>query len=599
MNQSRCAFSRLSIVLCLLVTAPLYAAEHWIKLTTPHFEMYTTNSEKQATEALNIFEQVRAFFLQSSNSNPTAEARVRIIAFRGEKDYKPYRLNEGAFAYYIRSRKADFIVMQDISQEHYPAAMHEYTHLVVEHAELKLPIWLNEGLADVYSSLEPRGNQAMVGRPLPGRSDMLTQQKWMDLNALFEVGHDSPYYNEKEKMSIFYAESWALTHMLTLSNEYKSSFSKFMAAIAAGQPAAECFQSIYGKSTAQVTRDLHSYVNRSTLNAAIFDIKLSKSELEPEVSEPSELAVNLALADLLATQKRNNEEVSQRLTKLAADHPEDVDVQESLGYLAWSQGNAEKARDCFKFAFDHGTKNAEMLNHYASLLHESGASPQQILPVLQRAVELSPDDQIAWLNLASTTVAAGQYGVALSELTHVKKVKAEQAYAVFSMQAYCYLRLKAPQQARDLANRAQKYAKTPDQQSQISNLLRGIDSLEHPNAATPPAPVEEVPCTAPLPITKRVLSLDEPTVHLPGLLLVEAVVKFFDCTPKVHRLRVTVDSREMSFELANPESIIVRNGTDGHVDMNCGPQKPFNLGIFYMPSNPPSPADGTIRELVF
>ena len=157
--------------------------------------------------------------------------------------------------------------------------------------------------------------------------------------------------------------------------------------------------------------------------------------MEPEVSEPSELAVELTLADLLASQKRSWGDASQRLTQLAADHPEDVETRESSGYLAWSQGNTEKARECFKFAFDHGTKSAEMLNQYASLLHDSGATPQEILPVLQRAVEVSPDDQMAWLNLGSTTVAAGQYGVALAALSHVKKIKADQAYAVFSIQS--------------------------------------------------------------------------------------------------------------------------------------------------------------------
>jgi hypothetical protein len=37
--------------------------------------------------------------------------------------------------------------MQDIAPDHSQAAVHEYTHLVVQHLKLELPIWLNEGMA--------------------------------------------------------------------------------------------------------------------------------------------------------------------------------------------------------------------------------------------------------------------------------------------------------------------------------------------------------------------------------------------------------------------------------------------------------------------
>lgn len=96
-------------------SSSMSGAEHWIRVSTPDFEMYTTNGEKQATGALKVFEQVRYFFLQNSRTKSVPQTPVRIIAFHSEKEYKPYRLNEGAFAYYLRSRKVDYIVMQDTS----------------------------------------------------------------------------------------------------------------------------------------------------------------------------------------------------------------------------------------------------------------------------------------------------------------------------------------------------------------------------------------------------------------------------------------------------------------------------------------------------
>src|ERR1700736_990651 len=145
-----------------LTALPLVAADQWIKLTTPHFELYTTAGEKKGREAILYFEQVRNFFLQASPSKKVPEFPVRIVAFRSEKQYRPYRINESAAAYYTQTQTRDYIVMQDIAQEHYHVAIHEYTHLIVEHSGLKLPPWLNEGWAELYSTLKPLGDKAMI-----------------------------------------------------------------------------------------------------------------------------------------------------------------------------------------------------------------------------------------------------------------------------------------------------------------------------------------------------------------------------------------------------------------------------------------------------
>jgi tetratricopeptide (TPR) repeat protein len=592
----------------LVVPLSMMAADHWIRLTTPHFEMYTTNGEKQSTAALEVFEQVRYFFLQNSKSKTAPTTPVRIIAFRSEKEFKPYRFNEGSFAYYVRSQKGDFIVMQDISAEHHQAAIHEYTHLIIQHHELKLPIWLNEGLADFYSSLESSGDKAVVGRPLERHVMLLRNERWLDLNTLFDVGRESPYYNERAKMSIFYAESWALTHMLAMGKDYRPEFSNFLAAVESGRPVSECLQSIYGQTLSQVTLALHAYVQQSSLRAAVFDIKLNKLELEPNISEPSELKVDLALADLLASQEKLQAEAAERLSKLATDHPESDEVQESLGYLAWAQGNQAKAIGCFKLALDKGSKNPEMLFLYGQLLNESGATADQVLTALQRAVEIKPDYPEAWFDIGMTAARMGEYSTALNALSHIRTVKAEQAYALFSTQAFCYLRLEQSKPAREQTEKAKQYARTAEEQLQTSNLLHDLDLMDRPpeahlSASLPsisePAAAADAPDRPTLRHNvNRVPARDEPTVHWGAKLRhVEAIAKSFDCGS--HRLRVIVNSQEMVFELADPNAIVVRNTDKGYVDFQCGVQKPFKIGIFYMPSDQSARADGVIRELVF
>lgn len=73
------------------------AAERWIRVTTTHFEMYTTNTEKQARAALQVFEHVRYFFLQASQSKSAPDAtgaHHRAYSLFTERAYSYLRLNQ-------------------------------------------------------------------------------------------------------------------------------------------------------------------------------------------------------------------------------------------------------------------------------------------------------------------------------------------------------------------------------------------------------------------------------------------------------------------------------------------------------------------------
>src|ERR1035441_7792086 len=113
--------------------------------------LHQRGSQKKGREAILYFEQVRSFFLEASASKRVSEFPVRIVVFRGEKQYQPYRFNEFAFAYYARGRNRDYIVMQDIVSEHYPAAIHEYTHMIIEHTGLKPPPRSEEHTSELQS----------------------------------------------------------------------------------------------------------------------------------------------------------------------------------------------------------------------------------------------------------------------------------------------------------------------------------------------------------------------------------------------------------------------------------------------------------------
>src|SRR5688572_17254647 len=129
-------------------------ADSWLRLTTPNFELYTNASERRGKETILYFEQVRDVFMRITSSKGTT-LPVRIIAFKSPKDFQPYNVRESAAAYYLGGWDRDYIVMGNIGPDYFPIAIHEYTHLIIKHSGLELPAWLNEGLAELYSTLKP------------------------------------------------------------------------------------------------------------------------------------------------------------------------------------------------------------------------------------------------------------------------------------------------------------------------------------------------------------------------------------------------------------------------------------------------------------
>ena len=569
--------------------------------------MYTTDSQKRAERALQTFEQVRSYFIERSTNKKAPEGQVRIIAFSSEKEYKPYRLNEGAFAYYLDSRQRDYIVMQDIEPEHAQSAIHEYTHLIVEHAHLNLPLWLNEGIADLYSSLEPRGKQAMVGRPLPGRIASLLQGKWMDWDALLAVDHSSPYYNERDKMSIFYGQSWLLTHMLALSPAYNPKFAQFVTAVGGGgieaagskggMTSAEAFQKVYGKTVTAVGKDAERYMHQNSVKVALFDFTMGKTDLDPQVSEPSSFDTGLVLAELLASRSGTMQEAQDRLLALEKENPESAEVEESLGYLAWRRNDLPETRRHFDLAVQHGSKNVKLMVADAGLAQQSGVDPQKAVDLLEQAVKLQPDDAETRIFLAEVEAGRERYGRVLGITAPIHSVPPRLAYRLFAVNAYTHANLRDPQGARTLAKKALEYAKTSSERVQITRLLQSLDASGRP-AAAPTAPEGQIAQAEDGDSSSRP---NQPG-HAPilarsqGLPRAQGKTKALECGSGSYRLHLQAGSREMVFSMNKPDNIMVRNHDP--LEWNCGPLQPLDITVIYQPETG-SKVDGKVSELIF
>jgi tetratricopeptide (TPR) repeat protein len=464
---------RLLAVACFAL--PLCAApkDPWLLIKSANFELFTTAGERSGRDLIKHFEQVRSFFTQAFGARLALGKPARIIAFRSEKEYRPYRPNEFATAFYQPGAEHDFIVMQSGSSDHYDVAVHEFTHLMIHQSALSVPVWLNEGMAELYSNLAPSGSKIVVGNVIAGRVQTLLHEKWIDLRVLVAVDHTSPLYSEKSKAGMFYAESWALVHMLNLDTAYRPRLRAMVEALKDGDTA-QAFDRAYGKPIESVQDDLRAYLTGNTINAAVFDIQLPKPVDSPRIETSAGLSARLALAELLANYRGKLDQARAAYEQLARDYPRRWEVEEGWAQFSWRQRNNDDALRHFARAAELGCQHAGMFIDYARILGFSQRD-QDAVAALQTAIRLDPALEEAHLELGLAYVRIARYAAAMGELQQVKKVKPAQASRYFYNLAYASYRLGYAAKARAFLEKGRPYATNPEEAAQLDRLQQALD----------------------------------------------------------------------------------------------------------------------------
>jgi hypothetical protein len=91
----------------------------------------------------------------------------------------------------------------------------------------------------------------------------------LKLDDLLSVDRQSPLYNEKDRRSVFYAQSWALTHWILRSqpDKTKALFAYLDRVSEGGQPMA-AWKEAFG--SANVERELEVYVRQHSFQAVLY-----------------------------------------------------------------------------------------------------------------------------------------------------------------------------------------------------------------------------------------------------------------------------------------------------------------------------------------
>jgi tetratricopeptide (TPR) repeat protein len=571
---------------CFLAIAALcvYAApapdQGWAVARSEGFEVYSQAGEQGARETLELFERLRAFF--TGPAHP-----VRIVAFRSIDEYNSYRLRPTADAYYVGTEARDTIVMPGPAQ--FNIAAHEYAHVLLHSQGEHMPSWLNEGLAEVFSSVRIGPRSSSIGGVLPARAQTV-RNAWMALPALFSVTSDSGLRNDRQRSAVFYAESWALAHMLTMSPEYRGRFQLFVAALAQGQSSEAAFAAIYGKTVDAITRDLRAWVGNdrftpvSLPGAAPQTIHIETAMLSPR-------AARLLLAELLLeTGELARSEGMYR--ELAREAPE-ANISAALGTIALKRGDRDAARVEWRRALDAGIADATLCYRYAVLAQEAGISADEARPALERAVALKPDFDDAHYLLALLDMNSGRHADAVAQFRAMRTIAPQRRFAYWTGLGYCLNELDRREEAKAAARQAERYAETPEEHVRARDIAYiadtdfavrfSRDAQGRPQIITARAPHGRGNWNP----------FIEPADHMRRA---EGLLREIRCTAGATRFIVAAEEKELTLVIADPTRVQMRNAPP---EFTCGPQKPpVPVNIDYAAKSGDD-SDGIVRGVEF
>lgn len=263
---------RLLMALLFVALTPVAAEAQWRRAESEHFVVYSDGSERSLREYTAKLERFDAL-LTSRFGGPRTEIRRLPVYLVG--DGRALRvavpgLPAGIAGYYSTSDTDVFAVL--VRGESDDILLHEYSHHVMARAgDVPYPGWFSEGFAEFFATatVTERG-EASFGLPGPGRLQALQRNSWLSMDTLLRADGSLGVDSETGR-SMYYAQSWALTHWLLADAGRIGNLSAYVTAVNGGRDPVEAWQAIFGMTTDQLTAALRAHV-RGRLSYAKLDM---------------------------------------------------------------------------------------------------------------------------------------------------------------------------------------------------------------------------------------------------------------------------------------------------------------------------------------
>ena len=391
------------------------ARETWLKLSTPEITVITTASPKEATTWAMEFTQyiaaLRSFFGNSRAELPA----LTIVVFSRVGDFQRYLplfapggKPQPVGGFFARHESWAVVgVPAWVSDETRRAIFHEGVHWFLSASHTRNPIWLEEGLAEVFSTFHAEKDTAEWGRSIDDHVRLLRAVALPPLEKLLHTAQSELFGDDRARTGIVYAESWAFVHFLMFGKHDipRNGISRYLEEISSGTNPDEAFRKIFGRTYAEMDLLLRAYLGDGRYY--IGKQPLARG-VTPSVQPATAVDVENALGRLAIAGKRTAQAMTHAGAAMVAV-PADPRGHELFALALQATGDAAGALVEFKAAIERGSNEFQPYFEAASAAHKAAiaershltsAEARTIANGYQRAIRYYPRFLASYENLA-------------------------------------------------------------------------------------------------------------------------------------------------------------------------------------------------------
>ncbi|MBS0631727.1 MAG: tetratricopeptide repeat protein [Verrucomicrobia bacterium] len=428
----------LLMVLSLMVN-PLFAAKplEWIVVKTPHFTVLTAGRAAEAQAWATDLERFRLAMETFLVVDPARLAPVTVVIFSNNGQFKPYKqLQNGKPAaidgYFARIDNVNAIGLSTAADDKVQIRriiFHEATHWFSSARREVQPAWMDEGMAEVFSTFTADEKTFSVGDAIAGHVAYLREVGVTNPGVLVGTSRDKINYDDASRTGRFYAGSWALVHWIMFGKKGPGpdSLMRYIELVKTTGPNA-AFTTAFGGDYDAVEKKLRAYLWGGQYTRAHRDLPAEPLGIEAP-RKATEAEVEYALGALLLG-ARGPQDGLPRLKRAAALDPANPIYWETVGFAQLRQGDKPEALAAFDRAVEAGSKTGLVWANRAALREESEYSGgvmvssdptdfAQAANDFRRAIELDPHCEPAYHGLAGLV-----YGVEPVDPADEKRLEA-------------------------------------------------------------------------------------------------------------------------------------------------------------------------------
>ena len=458
--------------------------ENWVEVRSPHFSVVTSSNEKTGRRIADQFERMRSVFHELFPKLEVDDAApIIVLAIKDEKDFRALEpqayLAKGQLklgGLFLRAPDKNYVLMRvDAEGQHpYSVVYHEYTHYLLRKSDEWMPLWLNEGLAELYQNTEIHEKEVLLGEPSTEDLMWLRQNRLLPLATLFTVDTSSPLYHEENKGSIFYSESWALTHYI------------FMRDFADKGQRLTTYTQLLGQKVEPLTAATQAFGDLKQLQSALegyirqgsyqYFKKVARTEVDDSAFKVQSLppaTADAIRADFLAYNDRTADSRAL-LDRILHEDPNNAAARETMGFLEFRQGHIDEARKWYAQAVKLDSQSYLAHYYFAAISMNSPASEDedsQVESSLRAAIKLNPSFAPAFERLAAFEAMRHRNldDARIQGLTAIQLDPSNVNYRI--SYANVFLMMEQPGDAISVLRNALHIAKKPEELDLIQNLL--------------------------------------------------------------------------------------------------------------------------------